>query len=312
MTLKKQIQAEIKGQFEGHSGAIYTLEPASEKHLFFSGSSDNLVVEWDMKTGTHKAVAQLPAKAFALKYIPAKQLLFVGQSTGGIHVIDIAQQKEIKFLQFHQDIIFDLQYLADKQWLFALGGDGRVSVWNTADYSLVKAIQISNKKVRSIDFHRENQEAIIGCGDGSIHILDLDRLEKKAVLQEHLEDFSVSSVRFTPDQKHLLTGSRDAHLNIWDVSKGYELIHRIPAHNYAIYSIVFSPDGTLFATGSRDKTIKIWDAATFDHLLRIDRKTQNGHTHSVNKLWWSSYDNQLLSTGDDRTIKVWDIDDSLL
>jgi len=66
-------------------------------------------------------------------------------------------------------------------------------------------------------------------------------------------------VRYSPDGKFLLTGGRDAHLNIWQTDS-YELIKSIPAHNWAIYDIVFNPDTTLFATASRDKTIKIWDA----------------------------------------------------
>lgn len=308
MTLLTQIQAKKAKQFEGHSGAIYTLEPAHEKHLFFSGSSDNLVVEWDLKTGTNKAVAKLPVKAFSLQYVLERKLLFVGQSTGGVHVIDLEQQREIKLLQLHQQPIFDIKYLEHRRWLFVLGGDGLLSVWNTEDYSLVTSISLCNEKIRSIAFHLENNEAVVGCGDGAIRIIDLNTFDKKRVLQEHLANFSVSTVCYTPDKKYLLTGSRDAHLNIWEVDTGYGLLHRIPAHNYAIYSIVFSPDKKLFATCSRDRSIKIWDASTFDMLLRIDKENHDGHSNSVNKLWWSAYNNHLVSTGDDRTIKVWNID----
>ena len=49
MNMIAQIEVEKSKQFEGHNGAIYTLEPAYEMHMFFSGSSDNLVVEWNMK-----------------------------------------------------------------------------------------------------------------------------------------------------------------------------------------------------------------------------------------------------------------------
>jgi len=82
------------------------------------------------------------------------------------------------------------------------------------------------------------------------------------------------------------------------------LVKSIPAHNWAIYDIVFNPDATLFATASRDKTIKIWDAITYQLLKRITKENLNAHTYSVNKLLWSTYNNYLVSAGDDRTIVV--------
>ena len=102
----------------------------------------------------------------------------------------------------------------------------------------------------------------------------------------------------------ILTGGRDAHLNIWD-AKSYTLIKSIPAHNYAIYDIVFSPDAKLFATASRDKTVKIWDAETFELQVRINKENYDGHVNSVNKLLWT--DKYLVSTGDDRAVMVWEV-----
>jgi WD40 repeat protein len=92
-------------------------------------------------------------------------------------------------------------------------------------------------------------------------------------------------------------------LNIWSV-ENYELIKSIPAHNWAIYDIVFSPDATLFATASRDKTVKIWDAKTYQVLKRITKLNFEAHTHSVNKLIWSTYRNYLVSVGDDKMVMI--------
>ena len=307
-TVLTKIQIEKAGQFIGHGGAIFTLEPAYNAHLFYSGSSDNLVVEWNMKDQQqNKVVAKLPAKALALKYVPDRNLLLIGQSLGGIHVIDLNKNEEIKLLQLHRQSIYDIQYLPEKESFWALAGDGTISVWSINDFSLITALKLCDKKIRSIDFNIVLKEAAIGCGDGSIRIFDFETFDEKKILKGHLDDFSVNTVRYHPNGKHLLSGSRDAYLNVWDIENEYALIHHIPAHNYAIYSIVFSPDKKFFATGSRDKTIKIWDAENFELLLRIDNAKNEGHTHSVNKLLWSDFKNYLISTGDDKAIMVWEI-----
>jgi WD40 repeat protein len=118
---------------------------------------------------------------------------------------------------------------------------------------------------------------------------------------------SVNAICFHPNGQWLLSGSKDAHLKIWDITDDFALHLSIPAHNYAIYSIVFHPEGHLFATGSRDKTIKIWDSENLDFLLRIDAANHLGHVNSVNDLKWTSHKGYLISGSDDRSLIVWEI-----
>ncbi|MGZ0017666.1 WD40 repeat domain-containing protein [Yeosuana sp. AK3] len=42
-------------------------------------------------------------------------------------------------------------------------------------------------------------------------------------------------------------------------------------------------------------------------LVQIDKEKHDGHLYSVNKLIWSTYNNYLISAGDDRTIIIWEI-----
>jgi WD40 repeat protein len=76
---------------------------------------------------------------------------------------------------------------------------------------------------------------------------------------------------------------------------------------YAINHIEYSPDGSYFATCSMDKSVKIWSAKDFQLLKVIDKARHAGHGTSVNKLFWSSYMDQLVSCSDDRTISVWNV-----
>ena len=100
-----------------------------------------------------------------------------------------------------------------------------------------------------------------------------------------------------------MSGSRDGHLNVHAIANRFELVKRIPAHNFAVYDIKFNPDNTMFVTASRDKSFKVWDATTYTVLDKTDFK-KGGHKASVNAVLWTK-NNQIVTTGDDRSIKVW-------
>ena len=82
----------------------------------------------------------------------------------------------------------------------------------------------------------------------------------------------------------------------------------VVAHLYAINHIAFSPDGLHFVTGSMDKSIKVWNTKEMKLIKVIDKARHAGHGTSVNKLLWTSFDNQLISASDDRTLSVWKLE----
>jgi WD40 repeat protein len=108
----------------------------------------------------------------------------------------------------------------------------------------------------------------------------------------------IASVSFSPDGKHVLTGSRDKTAKLWDIS-GRE-IATFAWHSNTISAVAFSPDGKFILTGSEDHTAGLWEiSGSRIHTLR-------GHGSAVKAVAFSP-DGQFLLTGsDDGTAKLWD------
>lgn len=288
----------------GHSGSVYSLLPFGAAGLF-TGGGDRLVAQWDLN---HPEEGMMLAKTndiiYSLLQIPDGPLL-VGQAAGGIHVIDTVARKEERLLQYHRAGIFNMMHLPASNTILTLSGDGELGVMNDQDLSLQKIYTLGGGKLRAISIQHEKGLVAIGSGDGRVRIFSLTGMEELVAWQAHTEQYSVNAVCFSPDGKWLLTGSRDAHLKVYDINNGFALVKDIPAHNYAIYAIEYSPDGSCFATASRDKTIKIWDPHSLEVLQRIDKEREGGHVNSVNKLVWHPHSSQLISASDDRSVLVW-------
>src|SRR6266852_1347289 len=80
-----------------------------------------------------------------------------------------------------------------------------------------------------------------------------------ATLKGHTE--IVYGIAFSPDGRHVLTGSFDKTLKLWEMATGKEVrtLGGQAGHQQNILSVAFSPDGQYLASGSQDNTVKLWD-----------------------------------------------------
>lgn len=299
-----KIAVQKQHTFTGHNDCVYTVEPSQQNHLFFSGGGDGMVVLWDLlKPNEGELIAKLPNSVYALHYHQPSELLIAGQNYEGIHVLNWKEKKEIASLQVTKSAIFDLNSIDNL--LLVATGDGELITINLKNLQIIDRLRISEKNIRCIAVNTEMKEVAVGSSDSKIRIFDLNDMHLKYEWDAHAN--SVFTLRYLPGEHYLVSGSRDARLKVWDVRGGYAKVNEVVAHLFAINHVAVSPDGRHFVTGSMDKSIKVWDTETQQLLKVIDRSRHAGHATSVNKLWWSGHENQVISASDDRTISIWSI-----
>jgi WD40 repeat protein len=290
--------------FTGHRDSVYALQPSDQSHLFFSGGGDGMLVRWDLQNKNDgELIAKLPNSIYALLHLPKEELIVIGQNFSGIHLIDYQSKKEVASLQITSSYIFDIQSFENK--LVVATGDGTIVVIDLKKWTIDKRISVSEKSARTLAINKTTGEMAVGYSDYFIRVFSLDDYNLKHEFKAHQN--SVFTVNYSPDQSLLFSGSRDARLKVWDAKSDYVLAEEVAAHMYAINHLVFSPDRKYLCTASMDKSIKVWGASDLKLLKVIDKGRHAGHGTSVNKLLWTSFNDQLVSASDDRTISAWDL-----
>ncbi|MFT5834686.1 MAG: WD40 repeat protein [Cognaticolwellia sp.] len=288
----------------GHKGSIYTIVQGSEPQKILSGAGDGWVIEWDLTNPEiAKVVAKVETNIFSMVYLKSKNWLAVGNMFGGLHWVDLNKKTDLKNIAFHEKGIFDIIEIDDH--IYTVGGDGKLAKWNIETQEVVESIQLTNKSLRSIDYDDLGKRFVIGASDYSIYFLDINLNIKHKIESAH--ENSIFTTKFVNKGTTLFSGSRDAHLKVWDLNENFKNIKSQPAHLFTINNIAFHPTEPIFATASRDKMIKIWDLNNYKLLKVIDVIKFGGHINSVNKLLWSTFNNLLISVSDDRTVIVWKI-----
>lgn len=295
------MQIEQISKFALHKGSVYALVNGNSGNSFLSAGSEGIVVQWNLNDPLNAvAIAKVDGQVFSLLLLPEKNHLVIGTMSGGLHIIDLSEKKEIHYITYHEQSIFDIKLY--EQQLLVASKDGTLSVWSVKDYSLQRVVNVSDLSLRMIDLHSSRQEAAIACSDNNTYLLNLEHWKIKAVLQGPSN--SVFSVAYVQGSEKLLAGSRDAQLYVYDL-KTKQLEKQIKAHLYTINHLQFISGNKYFATASRDKTIRIWEAETFELLKVLDKEKSNGHINSVNRLLWIPSQSVLLSASDDRSIIAW-------
>ncbi len=291
----------------GHKDCLYTSLLAPNQQQLYTAGADGLVARWDLNAPQDATLAaQLSNGIYSMQFLPNSSSLLLGSMTGGLHLVDLLQHKELHHYQRSEQPIFDMDWLGDR--LLVAHGDGVLSSWEAESLQslrLQQSISVSSAALRTLLAHPTEPILATGSSDGAVRLHN-QQGELLQTLAAH--NSSVFSLLWLAGGKYLLSGSRDAHLAVWETATG-KLLDKFPAHLFTINHLLHLPEVGLVASAGRDKTIKLWDDKSLElqKVVNYEKFPGMAHSHSVNKLSWLPHKQQLVSVGDDRKVILWQI-----
>ena len=188
----------------------------------------------------------------------------------------------------------------DGKRLFTGSEDGTVTVWNSETGEVLNGpFQGHGDGMTSLSFtsdgdgYRFASASIFGT-----NVLIWKLNGESIMCQGHSS--AVYSVCFSPDGRHVASGSADNTIRVWNSQNGLLALRPLEGHEDLVFSVCFSGDGTRIVSGSVDGTVRIWDSSDGNLLSTLE-----GHSGSVYSVA-CSHNSSLIISGDEHgTVRVW-------
>lgn len=107
-----------------------------------------------------------------------------------------------------------------------------------------------------------DSKTILIAGDSSAYIIDA--FTGKQLMSFQHED-EVTDASFSPNEKNIVTASRDLTARVWNIFNGKQIGPSMN-HNGAVNTAFFSADGKWIVTAGWDMEAHIWNASTFKEM----------------------------------------------
>lgn len=323
-----------------HWNAVTAVAWSPDGSMIASASDDLTIRLWNPETGHQDRVLHSGApRTTALSFSRDGRKLAVGDADGFVAVFDIVSRRRIWREKLERGMPNALEFSPDHRDLFVTcRAVWKLHVFDAAMGEVARTTSLGESPY-SMRLNAAGTQVAVGLRDGTVLVRNV--AERSLVYRMDLHTSPVTTLRFSPDDTHLMSVAKEDYQSaIWDLSDGtlrQSLEFNEPPHEATFTTdsrhvmtavgwplkyddldapadgvigyghagttraMAVSPDRNWLITAAEDHHLRVWNARRPDR--RFAGSPQEWGIYNVAV----SGDGKLLITGDLRLGRVWDV-----
>lgn len=206
--------------------------------------------------------------------------------------------------------IFAVSFSPDGKRIVTGGGDCMIRIWNAETGQLDRLLAEHTAEVDTVVFSSDGKFMATASGLSGGGTDPVARLWNVSTWQnrELRTKDRVTGLAFSLDGRFVATAGSDGRPRVWEVGTG-KLWTELRGHTQWVWSAAFNPTNSrlLVTTGSNDGTARVWDIGDSEDTGR-ELVVLRGHKDGVGLVAFPAHGDQVLTTGDDKTARLWRLD----
>jgi len=285
---------------KGHNRPITALALSPDKKSIYSADSEGRVITWDSETGTNNRIAG--------KGHGAQINGLVSSGTNQLHTIgfdDTVRTVDLGGGEFSGPAVSlsaqprALEQVQDLTFVCTLKSVVLMKGGNTQQEFSVEF------EPSCCSYSSQLGHLAVGESGGNLVRVYNTQSGGLDLVTEITLSGSPMDVRFSPDQKYLVTADSNRKVTLFTAGGGYEKANNKEwgFHTAKVNCVAWAPNSLYVASGGLDTTLILWSVEAPDKHCVL----RNAHDQSqITCLAWLD-NSSLVSAGQDGNIKVWNI-----
>jgi serine/threonine protein kinase len=221
-----------------------------------------------------------------------------------------SQKNTLFICKGHSSRVTAVAWSPDGSCVASSSYDKTIRIWNAANGKTLVTYRGHSGRVNALAWSPDSRHIVSVSDDQTVQVWDV--VTGKYIFYGR-HKAAVNSVCWSPDGTCIASAGADKTALVWEVASG-QRVFSYHGHSQPILALTWSPDGRHLASGGEDRAIHIWEPVKvtntgfFASLFSAGRGTPiyGRHTQKVQALCWSPDSRYIASAGSDKTLQVWD------
>ena len=195
--------------------------------------------------------------------------------------------------------VWSVRFRGDGSQLLTAADTG-LALWDLPSLALARRFDAGGLRITRADLSPKEDRIAAATETGEALVWDVasDEPPRRIEVARDL----VWTVRFASDGRHLLAGTGDEVVSVWDLEAGRK-VAELTGHGGGVTDLLPLGDGATVVAADRRGDLHLWDLVSRRRIGRIE----GAHSASVWRLAASPGGRVFASAGDDGMVRVWDV-----